>query len=463
MADSSSYRPSRAGLFPPRREETPPDGDRHPASDPLAELARLIGQDETLRELTRNSTRPGPQPERPARAAEEPHTPPWLARSGPPLSEWRDEQDRPDDPYAPAADPAHADRQWDATAAEHDAPATHAADDAHGMAGHTATEHGAPPYEGTHEQGAYYGDDEHMNPEGEDDYVEDIPDRRRGGLTTVAAVLGLALLGTAGAFGYWSWSSGSGGSSEPPLIKADPTPSKIVPATQSGDISNKRIVDRITEKGPSAGERVVSREEQPVDVKPPAPRQIFPGFGSVSGPGQTAQAAPPSGVPASAEPRKVKTETIRPERVASVDAGASSGPLPPPRPVATTVIQGPGAAPSQSGTAKSNPRPGPLVLGSTGPAESSDAPARSQVPAGSYVVQLSAQRSEEEAQASFRALQAKYPAVLGSRQPLIRRADLGEKGVFYRAQVGPFATQDQASQFCGSLKAAGGQCMVQKN
>jgi cell division protein FtsN len=82
---------------------------------------------------------------------------------------------------------------------------------------------------------------------------------------------------------------------------------------------------------------------------------------------------------------------------------------------------------------------------------------------GSYMVQVSSQRNEADAQASYRALQGKFPAVLGSRSPLIKRADLGEKGVYYRAMVGPFDSSDEASQFCGSLKTAGGQCVVQRN
>jgi len=53
--------------------------------------------------------------------------------------------------------------------------------------------------------------------------------------------------------------------------------------------------------------------------------------------------------------------------------------------------------------------------------------------------------------------------VLGSRTPLIKRADLGDKGVFYRAMIGPFTSSDEAAQFCGSLKTAGGQCVVQRN
>jgi SPOR domain len=53
--------------------------------------------------------------------------------------------------------------------------------------------------------------------------------------------------------------------------------------------------------------------------------------------------------------------------------------------------------------------------------------------------------------------------VLGSHEPLIKRADLGDKGIYYRAMVGPFVTSEEASQFCGSLKTAGGQCVVQRN
>jgi cell division septation protein DedD len=83
---------------------------------------------------------------------------------------------------------------------------------------------------------------------------------------------------------------------------------------------------------------------------------------------------------------------------------------------------------------------------------------------GAYVVQVSAQKSEAEAQSSYRSLQQKYPAVLGGREANIRRVDLGDKGgIFYRAQVGSFTTLEQANTFCGDLKNAGGQCIVQRN
>jgi cell division septation protein DedD len=91
------------------------------------------------------------------------------------------------------------------------------------------------------------------------------------------------------------------------------------------------------------------------------------------------------------------------------------------------------------------------------------APSRA-IEAGGFVVQVSSQRSEAEAQAAFRSLQTKYPA-LGGREVLIRRKDLGERGIFFAAQVGPFGVKGDADQLCETLKAAGGAgaCFVQKN
>jgi cell division septation protein DedD len=81
---------------------------------------------------------------------------------------------------------------------------------------------------------------------------------------------------------------------------------------------------------------------------------------------------------------------------------------------------------------------------------------------GGFVVQVSSQRSETDAQAAFRTLQTKYP-VLSGREPLIRRKDLGERGIFFAAQVGPFGAKSEADQLCETLRTAGGACFVQKN
>ena len=59
-------------------------------------------------------------------------------------------------------------------------------------------------------------------------------------------------------------------------------------------------------------------------------------------------------------------------------------------------------------------------------------------------MQVSSQKNEADAQASYRALQSKFPTVLGSRPPVIKRVDLGDKGVYYRAMVGPFGSAEEA-------------------
>jgi hypothetical protein len=79
----------------------------------------------------------------------------------------------------------------------------------------------------------------------------------------------------------------------------------------------------------------------------------------------------------------------------------------------------------------------------------------------SWVVQLSAQKTEAEAQSAFRAMQTMY-SVLGGHVPLIRKKDRVGRGVFYAAQVGPLA-RAEANKLCESLKSAGGSCFIQKS
>ncbi len=80
----------------------------------------------------------------------------------------------------------------------------------------------------------------------------------------------------------------------------------------------------------------------------------------------------------------------------------------------------------------------------------------------SVYLQVTSQRSEAEAKAAFNSLRGRFPAILGDRQPIIRRADLGDKGIYYRAQIGPVDAAE-ADRQCNELKAVGGQCFIQYN
>ena len=169
------------------------------------------------------------------------------------------------------------------------------------------------------------------------------------------------------------------------------------------------------------------------------------------------------------EPRKIKTLAVKGDAAENGGAPATvAAPATKPAAAARTATAPAARNPSSANAsaplslapqAGAQPDPAPTRMAATTPAQTAPAPSAG----GGYVVQISSQKSEADAQASFRALQGKFPAVLGSRSPLIKRADLGEKGVYYRAMVGPFGSPDEASQFCGNLKSAGGQCVVQRN
>lgn len=139
---------------------------------------------------------------------------------------------------------------------------------------------------------------------------------------------------------------------------------------------------------------------------------------------------------------------------------------PPPRPAPTARLDANAPlsiVPNEAGEAP--PAAAPRLR--TALARPAEAPATARAEpvggAGGYAVQVTSQRSEAAAQAEFRALKSKFPNQLGGREPLIRRADLGAKGVYYRALVGPFASVEEATAMCSGLKSAGGSCIVQRN
>jgi cell division septation protein DedD len=75
------------------------------------------------------------------------------------------------------------------------------------------------------------------------------------------------------------------------------------------------------------------------------------------------------------------------------------------------------------------------------------------------LVQVSSQRSEDAARATFRDLQARYPSILGPYDVNIQRAEIPDRGTFYRVRVGPFSASD-AQRLCNDLKTAGGDCIL---
>jgi hypothetical protein len=491
MADDNtmrSYRPND-----PLRRDTAPASERERSNDPLVELARLIGQSDPFAEVGRGNARDA-DVRRDLR-----HDDP----ASPPVPDWRGSPP----PYAlmrakvaasaPAFQPAvpapasdHAGDHASDYADDHRYAPRFAPEPQYDEADRSVAQYDAATYDDTNYAAAAQDGPEHefsqydadagAAAEQQDEAIYDDPPRarRRGGMLTALTLIGCAMIGTAGAYGYRTYYVSPAPYSAP-VIVADKTPTKVVPASDAQ--SSKVIQDRVGDAAPA--ERMVTREEQPVVLKVPTPPAVLPAAAvpfasantasieSLSAPppvvtmaAPPAAAAPPSSVTASGEPKRIRTVTIR----ADGSEAAGNRPVTATSSVSRAVAPAPKAAAARGGplqldpqqlTEPAAPAPG-APLTPTAPRVAS-APATGG--SGGYVVQVSSQKSESEAQASFHAMQAKYPSAFNGRSPIIRRADLGAKGVFYRALVGPFASSGDAGHFCSSLKAAGGQCIVQKN
>ena len=85
------------------------------------------------------------------------------------------------------------------------------------------------------------------------------------------------------------------------------------------------------------------------------------------------------------------------------------------------------------------------------------APPRQSIPASpsQYVVQVGSKVNQTEALAFFANMQQRYPRLVAKDRPMVQKADLGAKGVWYRLRIGPIFDKATAINLCRQLKAQG--------
>src|SRR5829696_4864060 len=417
-----------------REAQLPPP----PKNDPLAELARIVGQDDPFRTLIageKQARRPAPT-DRDALFVD---PEPYGGRDGHDLHASRGDRAA----YAGAAD----------------------------------------------EGAAYAGPDQDFQP----------LERRRSrkGVIAVGLVLGTAIAAVAGALALRTPAQVTA-TGEPPTITADKEPLKVQPENPGGvEIPNQnaQVYDRA---GADKQTRVVNREEQPIDVQQAARTAQGAALGQAAGvvppstatPGNAPSISPNTAVASLGEPKRVRTVSVRPDgtivspdqppgstALSAAPAAAAGGPaltgattpasVPAPAaapqrprpetrptPAAATatrslqIAPSPAQPPSAAQRTASVPRPAPVA------AEATNA-------VGGFSVQLSVMNSEDEAKKQYQAFQRKYAGPLAGRSPLIRAAEVNGKTI-YRVRVGPMS-RDDATELCTKLKAAGGPCFVAKN
>lgn len=325
-------------------------------------------------------------------------------------------------------------------------------------------------------------------------------------------VVALTLLVASGLGLYWVLGMGEP-SGPAPLLTADATPVKEVPAAQPETPAAQSVVfNEIDGVDAGAEEQLVSRDQADVNE---VTQDLVPSFSEEG-----------------LANRKVRTVTVRPDgtivsgedsvagsailpvdrpsvpevpgaATASPELLASAQPVPEtppaPEPAATVVPVEPGATVPAVDTA-GNPLLGktaviplakptsfaqqvqpveepaalpaaeltvpaaPAIAVETPTAEPLAIPGATEVEALSNnapaYVQLASQRSEADARSTAAALVTRYGPLFGGANMEVQRVDLGARGIYYRVRV-PASSLAEADNICVNVKAAGGDCFTQ--
>lgn len=263
--------------------------------------------------------------------------------------------------------------------------------------------------------------------------------RKRGRILTL--LVSVAALASFGGVIYWAHEKDmeAGGEGIVPLIRADQRPIKIKPDSPGGLVvpnQDKTVYDRISPGSvPQGPEKLLPPPPEP-RIPPPVPPQALPSPAPTPPPDPAA--ASPSAAPPSAPPAVAGAPTTAPTDPASAPVPAAP-PADAAKPADTAPAAAPAAAPPQSA-----PNIATLIDTLSG-----------------HRIQLASVRNEEQAKATWARLQQSNGDVLGQLTMRAVRADLGDRGTFYRVQAGPL-DEAGAQSACVTLRSRSVDCLVVK-
>ena len=77
-----------------------------------------------------------------------------------------------------------------------------------------------------------------------------------------------------------------------------------------------------------------------------------------------------------------------------------------------------------------------------------------------YFVQLASMKSDDGARKEWSRLLKIHSELFGDLALDVQRADLGDRGIFYRVRTGPFPNRATAQDMCSQIKAVKLGCLV---
>jgi hypothetical protein len=245
--------------------------------------------------------------------------------------------------------------------------------------------------------------------------------------------------------------SGSTTSDGVAVVKADTAPYKIKPESPGGmqvENQDKTVYDRVAKTdAPNRVENLLPPPEQP---KTPPKVEPKP---------EPKQAAKPAEPPAEVRsPLDEKRDELA-AMIANLEKKPADGEkltvVDPPTPNVEAASKPKPLAPPQ-------PQPIPESLQQPTPAPTTTAATPVPAVAGGHLIQLAAAKSEEGALAEWNRIKTKHAALVGTLSPTVVRADLGERGIFFRLRAGTLPDKPAADALCAALTAQGDACLVVK-
>lgn len=276
------------------------------------------------------------------------------------------------------------------------------------------------------------------------------------GVRYIALGLGLCLV-VGVAFMLMGDNNPSSDGSNIPVVKADTTPYKILPEEIGGmAVPNQHstIFETLAGQDKKRVENLLADEEQPMTK---------------------AEIMPEEKVTETVDEKTEENIVEKPvtEKVTMVDPKADTTkpePMPAPPEAGEVANTEPSAAPSKilMDEVKKSEEPKSIeakiitdIKAESKPKEElKTETSKTETLAGSKSVQFAAVKSDPEARALWKKLQSQNPE-LSAYTLRVQKADLNEKGVFYRVQVAGLSA-DSASSLCAKVKSRGGSCMVVK-
>lgn len=304
------------------------------------------------------------------------------------------------------------------------------------------------------------------SPDDRTDYDEP-PRRRRWGRLLLLFVLAVFLVSG----GAWGWlihgkrvtamfaSSGGDGI---PMVRADPAPFKTRPSDPGGmevPDRDKLVYQRLQgDSSETRVERLLPQPEKPVppsraSSSSPAP-QVAERLPRVPTEAQVRAAQPPPPPRIAGAP----TQERVPEPEDSPPTAEETAPA-----SVSEQNKGDGREPSVLRGQESRGPERPSEPGTASPAgvreQNKEGTA---APASGYLIQIAAVREPERAEAEWARLQRQHADLLLGLKLFVIKADLGDKGVFWRLRAGPFADEVQAKNRCADLAKQKVGCLVVK-